>query len=139
MHDASMSSLRCPCGGDSYEACCGRFHAGAEPTTPEELMRSRYSAFVKRDAAYLWKTLHPDHDERADEARFQKSIREHFTSRLVYRGLTILGTTEPDAEGVATVTFRASVEQRGRDRSFSERSLFVHDGTGWRYLTGTIS
>ena len=38
----------CPCGsGTTYDACCGRLHRGAEQAaTPEELMRSRYAAYV---------------------------------------------------------------------------------------------
>jgi len=101
-------------------------------------MRSRYSAFVKRDVAYLWKTIHADHDDHGDEAAFVASMRRHFASRPVYLGLRILGTTPPDAEGIATVTFHATIRQGGRDRSFKERSLFAHDGSGWRYLAGAI-
>lgn len=131
----------CPCGsGAPYPQCCGRYHAGAEPETPEALMRSRYAAFVKKDIAYLWKTLHPDHDERRGRhfPGFEAGLRKHFATRVAYLGLTIVDTTEADAEGVASVTFRAQVKQAGRDRSFTERSLFVHDGTGWRYLTGSM-
>ena len=41
----------CPCGsGELYEKCCGVYHSGAAvPETPEQLMRSRYSAYVKRE------------------------------------------------------------------------------------------
>ena len=57
-----MSKLReaaCPCGrGQRYEACCGRFHQGAEPEQPRDLMAARYSAFVLGDAAFLHRTLH---------------------------------------------------------------------------------
>lgn len=50
----------CPCGlKASYSACCGRYHAGALVPTPEALMRSRYSAFVKGLEAYLLATWHP--------------------------------------------------------------------------------
>lgn len=133
-----MADVRCPCGGGNYDSCCGRFHAGAEPETPEALMRSRYSAFVKRDVAYLWKTLHHDHDDKRDEAIFADAMRRHFASRVAYLGLAILGSTEPDAEGIATVAFRATVKRAGKDASFTERSLFAHDGVGWRYLTGDV-
>ena len=50
----------CPCGlPATYDACCGRFHAGAAAPTPELLMRSRYSAFAVGQAAYLLQTWHP--------------------------------------------------------------------------------
>ena len=38
----------CPCGsGQAFKECCQRFHDGELPDTPEKLMRSRYSAYVK--------------------------------------------------------------------------------------------
>ena len=59
----------CPCGSTrAYEDCCGPFHRGAEPPTPETLMRSRFAAFAKRDFAYVWKTLHAEHAEKRDGA-----------------------------------------------------------------------
>ncbi|MET0725475.1 MAG: YchJ family metal-binding protein, partial [Leifsonia sp.] len=54
------SDDRCPClSGEAYGSCCGRFHAGAVAPTAVQLMRSRYSAFVVGDAAYLLDTWHP--------------------------------------------------------------------------------
>src|SRR5215203_3946679 len=52
---------RCPClSGDTYGACCGRYHSGAASApTAEALMRSRYSAFAVGDEAYLLATWAP--------------------------------------------------------------------------------
>jgi uncharacterized protein YchJ len=36
------------------------------------------------------------------------------------------------------VLFRASVFEKGQDRSFTERSLFARDGAAWRYLSGVL-
>ena len=129
----------CPCGsGESYADCCERYHRGAEPASPELLMRSRYAAFVKQDAAYLFRTLHADHDDKAaGEAALKRSLRAQ-KGRVVYQGLTILETVEPDAEGAAQVRFHARVKARGADQSFEERSVFLHDGVGWRYLAGSL-
>jgi SEC-C motif-containing protein len=45
---------RCPCGtGETYGACCGRFHGGRPAPTAELLMRSRFSAFAAGDEDYL--------------------------------------------------------------------------------------
>ena len=44
----------CPCGGEDLETCCGRFIHGAEqPQTPEQLMRSRYTAYALAEETYL--------------------------------------------------------------------------------------
>ena len=93
-------------------------------------MRSRFAAFARGDAEYLWRTLHPEHEDRArprDEVLGE--LRE--ASRAYrYVRLEIL-----EAEG-DHVTFRAGVFQKGADRSFVERSRFARDGGGWRYLSG---
>lgn len=103
-------------------------------------MRSRYAAFVKRDIAYLYRTLHPSHDDRALSLEdFTRKMKSHFAAGFAYVGLRILATTPPDANGIATVTFRVSVKQRGKDVSFTETSLFGHDGQGLRYLGGEFA
>jgi len=49
---------RCPCGGAAYAQCCGRFHHGALPDTAEQLMRSRYSAYVLGLMDYVHQSWH---------------------------------------------------------------------------------
>ena len=57
-----MVPLKCPCGRPSaFSACCKPYLDGtAVAAHPELLMRSRYTAFVQGDFAYLRKTWHPD-------------------------------------------------------------------------------
>ncbi len=93
-------------------------------------MRSRFTAFVRRDGAHLWRTLHPDHDARSgDRAAFITQIGD----ALAFRSLRVLDTRVDD-DGIASVLFWA-VAQRP-EASFVELSVFLHDGTGWRYLAG---
>ena len=42
-----------------YNDCCGRFHGGQVAATPEQLMRSRFSAFALGLTDYLLATWHP--------------------------------------------------------------------------------
>lgn len=51
----------CPCGsGDLFGRCCLPLHQGERSAeTAEQLMRSRYSAFVVGDSEYVWRTWHP--------------------------------------------------------------------------------
>lgn len=128
----------CPCGASrSYAQCCGVYHRGErEAPTAGALMRSRYSAFAKRHAAYLWRTLHRDHPDRAQpEARGLASLRDA-AERQRFLGLTVLDEQAPDGDGLARVLFVAKVFLKGRDLSFAECSDFEHDGLGWRYLSG---
>lgn len=56
-----MKLHNCPCGSDaSFQMCCNPFIIQAKlPETPEQLMRSRYSAYHNGAWQYLVETLHP--------------------------------------------------------------------------------
>jgi SEC-C motif domain protein len=118
---------RCPClSGETYGGCCGRFHAGegAAPTA-EALMRSRYSAFVVRDAPYLLHTWHP----RTRPAALQ------FDADVQWRRLDIVEVIAGgpfDAEG--TVAFQAHSRRHGRREVLVETSRFVRVNRRWHYL-----
>ena len=130
----------CPCGsGEAYGACCGPLHAGQrEAADATALMRSRYAAYARKEVAYVWRTLHPDHEDRArPEEQVLRELRDACAVNR-YLGLRILGATGPDDAGIATVTFAVRVFRKGVDLSFSERSEFKRDGEGWRYLRGEI-
>ena len=49
----------CPCGAADYDRCSGHFHRGAVADSAEQLMRSRYSAYVLGLGDYLRATWHP--------------------------------------------------------------------------------
>jgi SEC-C motif-containing protein len=123
-----------------YRACCGPYTRGeAEAPDAEALMRSRFSAFALKDPAYLWKTLHPDHADRArPKEEFIKSIKRSGAS-LRYMRLSVLDRDGPDEEGTARVLFVAEVFEKGRDLSFMELSRFQRDEEGWRYLDGQLA
>jgi SEC-C motif-containing protein len=118
----------CHCGlPESYANCCGRLHRGeAAAPTAERLMRSRFSAFVVQDEAYLLKSWHPR--TRPAGVDFDPALR--------WLDLEILGSTGGTpfhTEG--TVEFRAR-HTRG---DLHENSRFVrHDGA-WVYLDGKVS
>ncbi|MDX1399408.1 MAG: YchJ family metal-binding protein, partial [Oceanospirillum sp.] len=52
----------CPCqSGETFGACCKSYITGdALPETPEQLMRSRYSAYVLADLEYIEQTTQKD-------------------------------------------------------------------------------
>ncbi|MGW0825677.1 YchJ family metal-binding protein [Streptomyces sp. NPDC002845] len=115
----------CPCGlAKTYETCCGRFHGGdGTAPTAETLMRSRYSAFVKRDEAYLLRTWHPR----------TRPARVDFDPGMKWTGLEILDTGDGTAfHSTGTVTFRASF----RGGTLHERSRFERVEGAWVYVDG---
>ncbi|MGX4693151.1 YchJ family protein [Streptomyces sp. JNUCC 63] len=119
-----MTTRSCPCGlPGPYEQCCGRYHGGGAAPTAEALMRSRYCAFVRRDAEYLLRTWHP----RTRPARLDLDARMRWT------GLEVLDATGGSAfHTTGTVTFRASY----RGGSLYERSRFERVDGAWVYVDG---
>lgn len=133
--------VACPCGGaspgasvkhaPSYAQCCGRFIEGGEaPATAMELMRSRYTAYVIGDTAYLrdtWAdaTCPPGLDASAD-----RSTR--------WLGLQIKRHTPIDSNH-AEVEFVARYKTGGRAHRLHETSRFERDDAGrWRYIDGDL-
>lgn len=130
----------CPChSGRRYAACCGPLHAGARVADgPEELMRSRYAAFALGLGDYLVDTLaaaHPDRDAPRSSL-VQALARAHDTQRFL--GLRVLEARVNDDGATGEVLFDARVFERGQDRSFAERSVFVREDGAWKYLAGEI-
>jgi SEC-C motif-containing protein len=121
----TMLRVSCHCGlPEPYEECCGRFHAGGHAPTAELLMRSRYSAFVVGDAAYLLRTWHPDTRPR----RLRLDPRQRWTGlEIVERS----GGGLFDTEGV--VAFRA----HSSTGTLAERSTFARFQKHWVYVGGT--
>jgi SEC-C motif-containing protein len=120
-----MSTRSCPCGLlVAYGDCCGRYHSGsAAAPTAEALMRSRYSAFVKGDVAYLQRTWHPR--TRPGTLELDPAMR--------WTGLEILDTSDGSAfHSAGTVEFRASY----RGGSLHERSRFERVDGAWVYVDG---
>ncbi|MEU6124945.1 YchJ family metal-binding protein [Streptomyces sp. NPDC047123] len=128
---ARPAPASCPCGHPQpYEKCCARLHRGeAAASTPEELMRSRYSAFAVRDEGYLLRSWHPR----------TRPPRVEFDPALRWVGLDIEETTEGSAfHTTGTVTFRARYTDGGRPDSLHERSRFERVDGAWVYVDGTF-
>lgn len=101
-------------------------------------MRARYTAFVRGDHAFLWRTLHRDHDDRArgTERELRVRLAQH-ARRARYRGLAVLDRDGPDADGTWRVLFHVQVALAGRDASFVELSSFAADDEEpIKYLAG---
>ena len=124
--DASMFES-CPCGaGETYLRCCGPQHLGMRSAeSPETLMRARYSAFAKRDAAFLLKSWAPE----------TRPLDLGDLSDREWLGLTIKesGLSGPDA---GYVRFAARYREGGRKGVLKERSRFRRENGLWMYVDG---
>jgi SEC-C motif-containing protein len=95
-------------------------------------MRSRYSAYVKKEMDYLATSLHPDHRADYDE----KSSRE-WAERAQWHGFEIVKTSQggpDDREG--QVEFIASYTESGVKTNHHELSSFKKEGDRWYFTVG---
>jgi SEC-C motif domain protein len=122
----------CPCGsGRAFTICCGPYLAGSTlPETAEALMRSRYTAYVRRDGAYLDATWHPT-TRRADLA---------LDEPVKWIGLEIIATEAGgpgDTQG--KVEFIARYKVGGRAQRLHEASRFQRRDGRWLYVDGALA
>lgn len=117
----------------TFDHCCAPIHKGERvAATAEELMRSRYSAFVVADINYLMRSHHvstrPVNDKK-EMLRWTKSVQ--------WMGLQIVSKSAgqaSDTEG--HVEFRASYLEQGQPQCIYENSYFVKEKGLWYYKSG---
>jgi SEC-C motif domain protein len=119
----------CPCGsGLSYARCCAPCHQGIPAGTAEQLVRSRYCAFVLGLSDYLLATWHPAHRPASLDLNEEPQPR--------WLELEVRCSEE---DGVtATVEFVARYRISGKGQRLHEISRFVHENGRWFYCDGTF-
>ncbi len=129
-----VNTNTCPCGTNkTYNDCCKALHQGLKvASTAEELMRSRYTAYVKKLKDYLLSTWHPSQRAAMDDLSFEPGLR--------WTGLKVTGTKaglESDTEG--EVEFIASYRYHNHDQpdQLKEHSRFIKEDGRW-YYAGVI-
>lgn len=118
----------CPCGGNAYTQCCGRFiDSGEIPQNAEQLMRSRYTAYTLCNDAYLKATWHAS-------TRLGDAIAQD--GEVKWLGLEV--RKHAAAGDAATVEFVARYKIGGRAHRLHEISRFVREDGRWYYLEGSF-
>ena len=134
----------CPCGGAptamkgkgveaAFADCCGRYIVQEQlPPDALHLMRSRYTAFVLENEAYLLHTWQPA--SRPSSLAFEAGAK--------WLGLEIkdfVQTGMKDGHETAEVEFVARVRVAGKANRLHERSRFVCEKGQWLYATAVLS
>lgn len=119
--------MKCPCESDKeYTQCCEPYIDGQKMApTPEALMRSRYSAYVKGAIPYLRETLAPE--SRGD---FSETDVQEWAKTSEWKGLEILKAHEN------TVEFVAKYKTQGKIIEHHEVSTFRKQGDRWYFVDG---
>ena len=132
-----LSHAECPCGsGRLYSSCCKRFIDGPQyASTPEELMRSRYTAFVRCNISYLKAT------QRGKAQRdFVSTSAKQWSQSILWKSLVVLSTSPVDAFTTqGSVTFEVRYFQNSQLYVMSEKSLFERINGQWFYVSAEAS
>jgi len=122
----------CPCGSGRIPAsCCGQFIAGRLVDTAEQLMRSRYTAYVFGDEKYLLKSWHKKTRPEALNLDQQEPLK--------WIGLKVLNhTIDPGNPDKASVEFVARYKVNGKAEKIHEFSRFLKQDGRWYYVDGEI-
>lgn len=127
-----MSS--CPCGSKAaYEQCCKIAHTNhSAVTTPEQLMRSRYSAHVFGLVDYVINTYHPSCNAEEQRSGISDSIQSDWC------GLEVLNIDDGSHKDEGFVEFKAHFNEDGQQYCLAERSRFIRENGLWYYIDGTF-
>lgn len=123
----------CHCGRPmAYPSCCGKIHQNITTAlTAEDLMRSRYSAFVLAKGDYLMKSYHsttrPSSKEKKSIVCWAKSV-----NWVKLEVLHISKGTSQDTEG--TVEFKAFYYDNTGMQMIHEHSRFTKEQGYWVYI-----
>lgn len=126
------SALSCPCQTGAktpilFSNCCQKYIENIEQAkTAEQLMRSRYSAFVMEDEAYLLRSWHAS--TRPPSITFDSASK--------WIGLKIVSSTDgTESHQEGWVKFIAKYKISGKAFKLEEHSYFTKEAGNWRYVS----
>lgn len=122
--------MHCPCGSTlPFSECCQPFITHKQqPSNPEQLMRSRFSAYATKNAQYIYETY-------GAVSRAKQSIADiqSWADECTWIALTIHQSKE------ALVEFSAYYLIDNTLFELRESSNFAKEQGDWRYIDGEIT
>ena len=122
----------CPCGSQkTYELCCELFIEKKQiPQTPEQLMRSRYTAYSLAKIDYIKSTM-----RGKPLIGFNESEAKKWASEVTWTGLKIIQSyVETPKKGF--VEFLATFMEDKQLDTIHELSEFHQENNVWFYVDG---
>lgn len=122
----------CPCGTQKrYLDCCGIYLLKKSfPETPEALMRSRYTAFVEKNADYIRRTM-------KEPALLKFNKKEILKGQELWCGLEVLKHyLDENDPTIGYVEFKAKFKLNNEEHLIHELSKFQFDHGRWYYIDG---
>lgn len=127
-----MTSSLCPCSSQkTYSECCLPLIKGEKyATTPEALMRSRYTAFTEKNIDYLFNTMTADLQEMndlEDLRHFSEQVESWIKLEIMDAPILSSYATEGQVE------FTAHFMHEGKTKHMHENSRFIKINGRWLY------
>jgi len=124
----------CYCGKkENFIDCCGAIHIGkAKANTAEELMRSRYAAFVTANVDYILSTY-----ANATRPIGERQNILSWTKSIEWLGLEVVHTKKGNINDLTGyVEFKATYLEDGIRKALHEKSFFQKEKGNWVYVSG---
>lgn len=124
------NNSNCDCGsGTPYDQCCGPLLSNkTQAKNPEQLMRSRYTAFVREESAYLMRTWH---------SRTRPQYLNFEDHPVVWIGLQVhRAEINSSDNNSGIVEFTTHYLENNLLCTLTEISTFLKEDDRWFYLKG---
>ncbi|MFC0309440.1 YchJ family protein [Gallibacterium trehalosifermentans] len=127
--------MQCPCqSGLAYTDCCQSLHQHHQfAQTAEQLMRSRYAAFVLAEIDYIVETTVP-----AQQTLLNKKALRQWSLNTQWCGLEIIKFIPEADKNHALVEFKAYYQENENIQAHHELSTFVKIAEKWYFLDPTV-
>tara|TARA_R110000737_G_scaffold317535_1_gene328239 strand:- start:9152 stop:9640 length:489 start_codon:yes stop_codon:yes gene_type:complete len=132
--------MLCPCGSErAYALCCQAIIIAKTPAnSPEQLMRSRYSAYANKQAQYIYLTYaHSSKAEQSLEDIAQWAAQTKWLKLVIHHSSDY--QKDLTNHNCAQVEFSAFYQHLGQFFHMREKSNFVLEDNAWRYLDADVS
>lgn len=128
------STALCPCQSNLvYGDCCGVLHSHQQQAkTAEQLMRSRYSAFVIENIDYIVETTAP-----TQQILLNRQALQVWAQQTQWLGLQVLQHKILDKQH-SLVVFEAKFQGEEEEQIHDEQSLFVNIANRWYFVDPTV-
>lgn len=134
INEDKLINTNCNCGSDkNYQFCCGQYISGAKlPELPEQLMRSRYTAYSTSNIDYIAMTM----CGKAMDG-FNKQEAEIWSKQVTWQKLEII-SAKLASKIKGFVTFKAYFMDNQQQMILHEISEFHYINSRWFYVDGVI-
>ena len=133
-----MLNKACPCvSRRTFENCCSPFIDGrAVAEQPEQLMRSRFSAFSIGNIDYLINTHHISTRSTTLRGALERDMRD-----IDWLGLSVIqaspvSSLEPRGFVEFVALYKRAQLYEGRIEQLHEKSMFIKEKARWFYISG---